>query len=481
MNRFQQILLAEGVRAVEGDSPSLAEHAEDKSALSFEQLVLYRAGQLDLRLQISPLFVHFKRLFVNLSFFLFFVLFILGAGSVQKLFFSAQGTEVNFFWAFALFFIPNLLTLLLWGLFYFQGTALNTGWLQRFSLFSLKSFEKRFNQQSSQNPHYWSLFRCYFQVTFSRSLGRYQLSALTHLLWFSYFCGATLMLVVMLATHQVDFVWQTSILSVQSFQWLTESLAYLPNLLGFPVPTIEQIQQSHLGAVNLLGDAENTRFVWSSLLISSLVLYGLLPRLLLMLLMRFLLTAGQNKFSLPLTNPYYVQLRQLLKPNVTSLGISDPDVCVTQPAYQGSMEKHTHGLPEQFYPVAVELSEKQLIQVKEHIKDYAPDYCDSFRHISDYPSQQKLLADIVNINSDSVLLYLSLQRAPDRGLLGFIKALTARNNKPCYLLLINDGLLSAEKLNKRRSDWYGLAQQADVSLDNVIQLDCSKSNGEAYE
>ncbi|WP_051302881.1 DUF2868 domain-containing protein [Psychromonas aquimarina] len=481
MNLFQQILLAEGVRAVEGDSPCSAEHAEDQSSLSFEQRLLRRAAQLDLRLQISPLFAHFKRLFTNLSFCLCFIIFFIGAGCVQQLFFSAQGTEVNFFWAFALFFIPNLLTLLLWGLFFFQGYTLNSGWLQRLSMFSLKFFEKRFNQQSQQNPHYWTLFRCYFQATFSGGLGRYQLSGLTHLLWFSYFCGAVLMLIVMLATHQVDFIWQTSILSVQSFQWLTESLAYLPKLLGFPVPTAEQIQQSHLGAVNLLNDAENTRFVWSSLLISSLIFYGLLPRLLLLLLMRFLLSSAQMKFNLPLSSPYYVQLRQLLKPNVTSLGISDPDACVTQPAYHGTTAKHTQGVPEQFYPLAVELSEKQLIQAREHVKQYAPDYCDLFRHISDYQSQQKLLADITNVSQQSVLVYLSLQRAPDRGLLGFIKALTGQDNKSYYLLLINDALLPEDKLNKRRSDWYGLAQQADISLDNVIQLDCIAGSGEAYE
>lgn len=475
MDLFEQRLLAEGLRAIEGDSPTLSastSFVSEQRQISFEKALLQRALQLDPQLQISALFLHFKRLTTRLFVLLAGVLLLCGASTVQQLFFSGQGTQINFFWAFALFFIPNLLTLSLWLLFFLRPSLLADGWLARFSLFLLKTVEKRCNPQSRQDPHFWPLFKCYFKVSFSGHLGRYQLSAATHLLWFSYFCGASLMLVIMLATHQVDFAWQTSILSVDSFQWLTACLAYIPDLLGVAVPNLEQIQQSHLGVVNLLIDAQNSRFLWSSLLISSLLIYGVLPRCFLWLLMLFLLKQKRKQFSLNLSKPYYVQLRLSLKPNVSSLGVVDHDLVKVTPSAQFSSITASQQLPKSFYPVALELSAIQLDICKKHAQQYAQ-HVDPVMHIFDFPSQQTLLHELPDINQQAIVLYVALSRVPDRGLLRFIKSLTSLTAKPFYLLLIDDGSACAD-INTRRSAWYELAEQATISLDSIIHLSTIK-------
>lgn len=470
MNLFQQRLLAEGLRAVEGDSPALDSPLLGNPSAGFEPLLLQRGQQLDDRLQISTLFAHFKVLTKNLFVLLSVLVLLLGASSVQQLFFIEQGTQINFFWAFALFFIPNLFALLFWLLLFLQPSLLNSGWLARLSLFLLKTVEKRFNPQSTQHPHFWPLFKCYFKINLSGELGRYQLSCITHLLWLSYFCGATLMLIIMLATHQVDFIWQTSILSQQDFQWLTQLLAYIPNLLGISVPSPEQIQQSHLGVVNALVDAQNSRLVWSSLLISSLLIYGVLPRLLLLLLMGFLLTKKRRQFSLNLSSPYYVQLRQQLAPNVTSLGIHDPDGCKAESAQPLHSAAACHQLPSSFYPVAIELSAAQFIECKKHVMQSAPEKIKFLKHICDFQSQQFVLNELLTIEPQAIVLYVSLSRLPDRGLLAFIKSLTLLTTQPFYLLLLDDGLMQAEHASKRRSDWYALAAQANIPLENVIRF-----------
>ncbi|MCW8994459.1 MAG: DUF2868 domain-containing protein [Psychromonas sp.] len=480
MDLFEQRLVAEGVRAIEGDSPALSAPVSRDAAMSFEERLLQRAVALDPQLQIAALFTHFKGLTRNLFAVLSLLLFVLGASSVQQLFFSEQGTQINFFWAFALFFIPNLLSLCLWLLFFLRSTRFSAGWLARFSLVLLKAIEKRFNPQAAQHPHFWSLFKCYFRVAFSGSLGRYQLSVVTHLLWFSYFCGATLMLVVMLATHQVDFIWQTSILSLESFQWLTELLAYIPNMLGFPVPDSIQIAQSHLGVINVMTDAQQSRFVWSSLLISSLFIYGLVPRFLLWLLMRFLLTIRKKQFSLNLSNAYYVQLRQQLKPNITSLGVSDPDLFQQPSCKQIDRELSVNPLPDSFYPIAIELSDAQLTICKQHVKQYASEQSGTLQHICDFPSQLSLLKDFAKIEAQAIVLYVALSRLPDRGLLGFIKSLTAAGSKSFYLLLIDDVVSDIAQSDERRRDWYTLAAHADIPLDNIVHLKNSGGTGQ-YE
>ena len=471
---FEQRLLAEGLRAIEGDSPALSAPLALQPTASFENLLLQRAVALAPQLHIAPLFSHFKGLTKGLFAFLAVLLLLLGASSVQQLFFTEQGTQINFFWAFALFFIPNLLALCLWLLLFFRSGLLSSGWLARFSLFLIKASEKRFNTQARQHPHFWSLFKCYFKVSFSEELGRYQLSAVTHLLWLSYFSGASLMLIVMLATHQVDFIWQTSLLSLHSFVRLTEWLAYLPNLLGFPVPSVEQIAHSSLAAGSVIGDAAHSRFVWSSLLISSLFIYGLLPRLLLFLVMQFLLTRKKKQFRLNLSSPYYVQLRQQLKPNITSLGISDPDTQQITAAKQSYTQGGAHSLPDSFYPVAVELSATQLLICRQHVQQYSPEVSGVLENICDFQGQQSLLQNFANIKQPAVLLYVTLARLPDRGLLSFIKSLTGLGSKTFYLLLIDDG---GHQANKRRSDWYRLAAQAGIPLDNIIHLTSSKITG----
>ena len=54
--------------------------------------------------------------------------------------------------------------------------------------------------------------------------------------------------------------------------------------------------------------------------------------------------------------------------------------------------------------------------------------------------------------------------------MGFIHSLVSLGNKEFYLLLIDDGQAEAKQVNKRCSDWYRLATQAGLSLDNIVRL-----------
>lgn len=336
-----------------------------------------------------------------------------------------------------------------------------------------KKIEQKFNPQSTKNKHFWPIFKCYFEVLFSGKLGRYQLSCLTHRLWFSYFLGASVMLVLMLSTHQVDFIWQTSILSIASLQWLTELLSYTPDMLGILVPNVEQIQNSHLGALNMLADQQSSRLAWSSLLISSFIIYGLLPRLLLWLLMGFSLKTQKSKFTLNLSLAYYVQLRQHLKPVVTSLGVCDPDREQKQLNDPLHICASTLVLPDFFYPVAIELSHTQLLACEAHVTEYCPQQLSHLKHLCDLQSEQSVLADLSAISGSVIVIYVALSRLPDRGLLRLLTTINTLNENSLYLVLIDDNKLQASHSEKRRSDWYRAAAQADITLDNVVQFTCN--------
>jgi len=475
LSQFESRLLVEGVRAIESATPTQHMNTCKSDDKSFEALLFQRATEQDDTLQITSLFAHFKSLTKNIYRLFAFILFILGALAVNNMLFTEQLTSVNFFWAFTLFFIPNLVMFGVWLFLFLKPSLLQNSSLTRFTLSSIKLIERRFNKAQIKRNNYWILFSCYFELHFSKNLGRYKLSQLTHLLWLSYFSGALLMSVVMLATHQVDFIWQTSILSSESFQSLTQLLAYLPQKLGFIVPTIEQIQQSHLSIENLV-DADNRRLAWSSLLISSLLLYGVLPRLLLYFYVSFQFKQFKIRYSLDLSLPYYVQLRQLLKPNKATLGITDADEEVTKKNlvnFQYTACKSVQ-LPQHFYPVAIELSAPQFSLAKAHLQLVFPESKVNLVNVCDHSQQQRLLSDIQLNNNQTVALYVALNRVPDRGLKRFVTQLTAIPGKQYHLFLLVDNKRSTQRDN----DWYRLADSVGIQLDNILHIDINGDNNE---
>jgi hypothetical protein len=467
---FESRLLAEGIRSVEDDSLTLTACININKEKSFESLLFERAELQNKSLQISGLFLHFKKLISNLYLLLAILLFITGGVAVRNVLFTEPLISVNFFWAFALFFIPNILLLMLWLLFFFKPILTQNSSLASFSLMLIKQFEAHFNKHLKTEKSYQSLFKCYFNIHFGKDLGRYQLSILTHLLWLCYFSGATLMSIVMLATHQVDFIWQTSILSSDAFQALTQLLAYLPLKLGLPAPSIEQIQQSYFTTDNLL-DAENRRLAWSSLLISSLFLYGLLPRLCLFLLMAYKLKSNKTAYRLDLSNAYYVQLRQILKPNKTSLGITDADDDISERQvnvnYKGAKKL---SLPEDSYPIAIELSDKQHHLAIEHLKLYNSKFVDKLINGCDYQAQKSILDTLKKSKSYKIIIYVSVNRLPDRGLKRFIGELTSLPDREFQLFMI----VEKNHSRQRNSDWYQLANDVGIKLDNILHIEVNK-------
>ena len=476
MSQFESRLLVEGVRAIEGASPNQPSQLIKSKSESFEALLFTRAQQHDQIQQLTPLFNHFHKLTQKLYSLFALLLFILGGLAVQKMLFTEQLTSVNFFWAFALFFIPNLFMFCTWLALFLKPSILQNSSLSKFSLSLIKLFERKFNKQQLKRPDYWALFNCYFGLHFSKNLGRYQLSKLTHLLWLSYFTGATLMSVVMLATHQVDFVWQTSILSSDTFQSLTQLLAYFPQQLGFTVPNIEQIQQSHIGTENLF-DAESRRLAWSSLLISSLLLYGIVPRLILLVAMSYQSKRARKNYSLDLSLPYYVQLRQLLKPNKTTLGIQDADDEDRQASKANDgcyQQRNTGCLPSEYYPAAIELSRQQFSLAQQHLRNNKPDCGVNFINACEHSTQQLLLSEIALTSCKQVALYVALKRVPDRGLKRFVSQLVALTEKPFYLFLIVENSTNMQRDN----DWYQFADSVGIKLDNIVHIEVKGDNNE---
>ncbi|WP_367103186.1 DUF2868 domain-containing protein [uncultured Psychrobacter sp.] len=104
---------------------------------------------------------------------------------------------------------------------------------------------------------------------------RWYLGRFSHQLWLATLTGMLLAIIFLLIVRQYSFSWESTLLSDQTLITLTQVLGWLPSMVGFSVPDSAAIVQSRLVTDALpLSIARQ----WASLLIGSLLMYGIVPR-----------------------------------------------------------------------------------------------------------------------------------------------------------------------------------------------------------
>jgi hypothetical protein len=152
-----------------------------------------------------------------------------------------------------------------------------------------------------------------------RRLNRWLLGALVHGLWLVALLTALLMLLLLLSTRRYGFVWETTLLGSDAFVTLTHLLGALPALLGFPLPDVDTIRASGESALAM----EQARHAWAGWLLGVLLVFGLLPRALLLLLCLWRWWHGRARLRLDLALPGYRLLAERLQPPTERLGVLD--------------------------------------------------------------------------------------------------------------------------------------------------------------
>jgi hypothetical protein len=150
---------------------------------------------------------------------------------------------------------------------------------------------------------------------------RWLLSALSHLLWLAALAGALIGLLLALSLRRYGFTWETTILPAAWFDGLVGTLAWLPSLLGLPQPDAALVAASAEGPVA----SSAARRAWSFWLLGGLILYGVLPRLVALLVCRWRLKRTLGDLRVPWQQPYYAVLQRRLSPRSSRLGVVDAD------------------------------------------------------------------------------------------------------------------------------------------------------------
>ena len=265
----------------------------------------------------------------------------------------------------------------------------------------------------------------------------------SHSLWLLTLGSALLMLIALLTTRHYQFVWQTTLLDAASLRTLVDALGWLPAQLGALHPDAGALVQS-------LDEAGRRQ--WALWLLACVLVYGLLPRLLLLLTcLPRALSAAQQARLLDSSLPGYARLRERLQPEQQRLGVVDAD---DQPQTAASSAPVSHTAGSGLWQLAIELDQHPLWPpVLPGVNDAGV--------LDDSASRRRLLLQFATQPPQRLLIACDPRRSPDRGTLALLGELarSAADTRIWLLPAPAGSALDAERL----ADWQAALAQAGLS------------------
>lgn len=451
---YADYVLVEQVRLLENNQ---VDSVFAPSGSDFDQALVARARQLsqDRRWQaeLDRPTLWYRRA-VLIAVLMFALLGIVAVGNALAT--SGSQAVLNIYWLLLVLLGFNTLSLILWLL----GCSSNIGELMGGSFgklpVALQNGFARFIQSRQTGS-----FSAWQASMFGDRVGVWRFSVLSHCLWLSYLTAGLLALIVLLMFKQYDFIWGSTLLSADSFVALTRGLSVALQWLGISLPDAAQISASQSGALSdgLIVDAQSRR-QWAVFLIASVFVYGIVPRLLGLLVAEGLLGRAEKNYRPDFYLPYYVELRHLLIPESGVGKVIDADeLCVDQPDVSiSSVDKEINTLTEGSLLIGYELNDDIAVPLDINIVGR-----DSFAIAC-----SRLQQDV----KKPVAVIVDAGFAPDRGTTRKLAELlsSARQRH----LLIYSGERGERVTEQRLAAWYQTAQTLDFPLDAIQLLNRSE-------
>jgi hypothetical protein len=468
ISKFDKSLLIEQIRHIETQHPLHCNNEGELSDLSahqnFHELLWQRAKCLVRQHDLSAALSHAARLFHTIKTVTLIVVALLGAmATVYAVTDSdANSNNINIYWLLLVLLCFNFISMLLWLI----GISLNrdgltTGLFARLTRWLPGTSDSKMNSGKPDKVNISGLAdRAWLSCFYSATVGKWLFSKIAHQLWLVYLFAGLLCLVLLLMVRQYDFIWGTTLLSDSVFIKLTESLSTPLALIGFMTPSADQVQESRLGLGHVL-TAEH-RSHWAQFLLGSLLCFGILPRLLLLLWCSLMSINARRQFTIDLYLPYYIGLRQRLMPLARHSQIVDAD---TSPPVLAAIDEQvpvSHSLPEHTKWVAVELGDNFSWPVSSITA------LNNLGHVIDRESLASTLKRLQTSQCQVLAVAVSAVRSPDRGIQRSITGLASNCSQRWLVLLqLPD---EATVSSKRLAAWYRLAQASHIPADHVICL-----------
>jgi len=411
-----------------------------------------------------------------LVFALLLVLMVVGAGAAQAALGAGAEARVNFFHALGTLIGVQTLALALWCLLMIARPRA----MRSFSLGAVLNWVLgAVMRRSSRSLQQAAAVQAVSAVHAAPRLARWTLSGLSHAAWLSFNIGSLTMLLFLLSTRSYAFVWETTILSERAYAPLVDAVATVPKLAGFRAPTPEQVAASEWrteSSTNI--DAQITpmdssmRHAWSSLLVGSIVMYGALPRALLLCFCIWRLMMAHRHYRLDLAQPGFALLAVRLAPNERRLGVIDPDDVQHDDRSAGAADPHKVRPSVSPAIVGIELEQSSAWPPR-----LARIQCADLGVINDRFDRRRIVQQLATAQDEPAVLVIacSITTTPDRGMAAMIAELRGAISRPTLLVLTGGQAMrdrtDVPALQARVADWRSLASAAGIPSDNVLEVD----------
>ena len=301
-----------------------------KSTKPFIQLVITRATQIAQLSGIGKEYWRFVKRSSTAVWILMLIMLLLGfVATLQTLTqdSSHDFNQINVYWLLLILLGLNGISVLFWLGFNTRASLSRSETPSQSPIMAaFRWMLAQFSRRAELGLH----FATWSEMNLLGRVGQWFTGTVLHAAWASYLAGGLLALMLVLSAKQYDFVWGSTILPEQVFINSTHRLGALPKLLGFSVPSVEQIVASKKDAVGGAADHPSLspavlRSTWANFLLGCILVYGILVRILLWVLCTLYLLFSRRKFAPDWENPYFFQLRTRLLPEHSSLGVVDAD------------------------------------------------------------------------------------------------------------------------------------------------------------
>jgi Protein of unknown function (DUF2868) len=480
--RFSDRLLAEAVRSYEDLGGEVADDAEAirlavQTGGDLEERLLARARHIAAAGPLRESLGHVRRLLGLATLAGLSLAAFAGVAAGRAALGLRSGEPVNFFWALGGLLGVQTLLLVLWLLTLLAlPRGLASGSLGAVLVAGGRWLASRFQR----SRHHQAALAAIAGVQARRGLATWSFSTLSHALWLAFNVGCLLTLVALLSTRQYAFSWETTILSESAYQRFTQTLAVAPNRLGFDTPSPEQIAASRRETAS---EADRpTQKQWGHLLLGSVLVYGLLPRLLLAGGCALAYAASRRRYRLDLEQPGYLRLRSALLAEETYLGVVPDEDGETaagpEPTSTGPRERPAG-------PPAVVALEIEPPAAGWRPQEMFGATVLDLGNVEDGASRRRVLETLRTQATEPspLIVVCDLTVTPDRGLASFLASLRETRTRPLQIVLTAGERLRQRvepaAVGQRSDDWRACLQHAGIDETNLHEVDLDHLTAES--
>ncbi len=463
-------VLAEAVRALEQDGARPVDEQPAAAAAAaiggdMERRIVERARRLSVAPQLEQALRAVRRSIAAIAVLGLLLAAAAGASAAQAALGPGGESPVNIYWALGGLLGVQTIVLVVWIVVLVQAPqslpALSLGG-------AVVALGRRLAGRLERAEHGAAAVEAIGAVYTRGALGKSTLGAVSNGLWLAFNVACLLTVVLMLSARNYRFVWETTILSTSTYVEMTRVLGWVPQGLGFPVPTPEQIAASDRVLPPDHGEA--ARHAWSGFLVGSLFVYGLLPRLVLLGACLVGHARARARYRLDVDRPGSLRLRPQLMPQHESLGIIDgEEQPPASPRGPGSPRRAGAAGPPVLIGLEIEPPASGWPPRAAGVSWRDLGFCDG------RPDQERVLKALADAGPATPVVVCALTSTPDRGIASFVEEVGRASGSASVLVLTGGEAMrrrgDGATITARVEDWRRLAAGAGIDGTRVIEVD----------